>query len=161
MCNFNNLAQDDKDNLRQQLQELIEKMGGVNFLLTFIEKIRLIKPHPLSAKHSKATVDRFEISWNKVIFLDKVMLLENMIKQNRDENGYIIKFNKDDKKSKDIVNLIRTLSPVTFNFKVSHNVNPIEFKIFDKIEDSSAQLNSLFVTLFFCYVNFVKNVLKA
>ncbi len=160
MCNFNNLSQDEKDTLKLQLQDIIGKMGGLNFLLTFIEKMRLIKPHPLSAKHSKATVDRFEISWDKVIFLDKVTLLENTIKQNRDENGYTIKFNKDDKKSKDLVNLIRTLSPITFNFKVSHNVNPIEFKIFNKIEESSAELNPLFVTLFFCYVNFIKNVLK-
>jgi hypothetical protein len=95
-----------------------------------------------------------------VIFLDKVTLLESTIKQNRDENGYVIKFNKDDKKSKTIINLIRTLSVINFQFKVSHSIAPIEFKIFNKIDDSSAELNPLFVTLFFCYVNFVKNVLK-
>ena len=160
MCNFNNLSQDEKDTLKLQLQDIIGKMGGLNFFLSFIEKMRLIKPHPLSARNSKASIERCEISWDKVIFLDKVTLLESTIKQNRDENGYVIKFNKDDKKSKTIINLIRTLSVINFQFKVSHSIAPIEFKIFNKIDDSSAELNPLFVTLFFCYVNFVKNVLK-
>ncbi len=160
MCNFNNLSQDEKDTLKLQLQDIIGKMGGLNFFLSFIEKMRLIKPHPLSARNSSATVERFEISWDKVIFLDKVTLLENTIKSNRDENGYTINFNKDDKKSKNIVNLIRTLSVINFKFKLSNSVAPVEFKIFNKIEESSAELNPLFVTLFFCYVNFVKNVLK-
>jgi hypothetical protein len=160
MCNFNHLTQDEKDNLKIQIQDIIGKMGGLNFFLSFIEKMRLIKPHPLSARNSKVSIERFEISWDKVIFLDKVTLLESTIKSNKDENGYVIKFNKDDKKSKNIVNLIRTLSVITFNFKVSNSIPSIEFKIFNKIDESSAELNPLFVTLFFCYVNFVKNVLK-
>lgn len=160
MCNFNHLTQDEKDNLKIQIQDIIGKMGGLNFFLSFIEKMRLIKPHPLSARNSKVSIERFEISWDKVIFLDKVTLLESTIKSNKDENGYVIKFNNDDKKSKNIVNLIRTLSVITFNFKVSNSIPSIEFKIFNKIDESSAELNPLFVTLFFCYVNFVKNVLK-
>ena len=160
MCNSNNLSQDEKDTLKLQLQDIVGKMGGLNFFLSFIEKMRLIKPQPLSARNSKASVERFEISWDKVIFLDKVTLLENLIKTNRDENGYMIKFNSEDKKSKNIVNLIRTLSVVNFEFKVSNSIPAIKFKIFNKIDDSSAELNPLFVTLFFCYVNFVKNVLK-
>lgn len=160
MCNFNHLTQEEKENLRLQIQDIVGKMGGLNFFLSFIEKMRLIKPHPLSARNSKVSIERFEISWDKVIFLDKVTLLESVIKSNREENGYTIKFNKEDKKSKNIVNLIRTLAVVSFNFKVSNSIPSIEFKIFNKIDESSAQLNPLFVTLFFCYVNFVKNVLK-
>lgn len=160
MCNYNHLTQDEKDSLKMQIQDIIGKMGGLNFFLSFIEKMRLIKPHPLSARNSTVSIERFDISWDKVIFLDKVTLLESMIKSNREENGYTIKFNKDDKKSKNIVNLIRTLSVITFNFKVSNSIPSIEFKIFNKIDESSAELNPLFVTLFFCYVNFIKNVLK-
>ncbi len=160
MCNFNHLTQDEKDNLKLQIQDIVGKMGGLNFFLSFIEKMRLLKPHPLSARNSKVSIERFEISWDKVIFLDKVTLLESIIKSNKDENGYTIKFNKEDKKSKNIVNLIRTLSVITFQFKASNSIAPIELKIFNKIEESSAELNPLFVTLFFCYVNFVKNVLK-
>ena len=160
MCNFNHLTQDEKDNLKLQIQDIVGKMGGLNFFLSFIEKMRLLKPHPLSARNSKVSIERFEISWDKVIFLDKVTLLESIIKSNKDENGYTIKFNKEDKKSKNIVNLIRTLSVITFQFKASNSIAPIELKIFNKIEESSAELNPLFVTLFFCFVNFVKNVLK-
>ena len=160
MCNFNHLTQDEKDNLKLQIQDIVGKMGGLNFFLSFIEKMRLLKPHPLSARNSKVSIERFEISWDKVIFLYKVTLLESIIKSNKDENGYTIKFNKEDKKSKNIVNLIRTLSVITFQFKASNSIAPIELKIFNKIEESSAELNPLFVTLFFCYVNFVKNVLK-
>lgn len=132
MCNFNHLSQEEKENLKMQIQDIVGKMGGVNFFLSFIEKMRLIKPHPLSSRNSKVTIERYEISWDKVIFLDKVTLLESIIKSNREENGYTIKFNKEDKKSKNIVNLVRTLSVITFHFKTSNSIAPIELKVTTK-----------------------------
>jgi hypothetical protein len=160
MCNYESLTQTQKDELKQQIQSIIEMMGGLNFFLKMIEKLRATKPHPLSSRNSTVVLDRNEISWDKVIFLDKVTLLEKLIKTNRDENQYMIRFDADDKKNKTVINLIRTLSPIVFKLKIANHVNGVEFKVFNEIGESSAELNPLFVTIFFCYVNFIKAVLK-
>ncbi|MBU0631238.1 hypothetical protein KKA17_01195 [bacterium] len=160
MCNYDCLTQAQKDELKQQIQDIVEMMGGLNFFLKMIEKLRASKPHPLSARNSKVMIDKCEISWDKVIFLDKVTLLEKAIKSNRNENKYLITFDADDKKNKTIINLIRTLSPITFKLKIANHVNGVDFKVFNEIGKSSAELNPLFVSIFFCYVNFIKTVLK-
>ncbi len=160
MCNYDSLTQAQKDELKQQIQEITEMMGGLNFFFKTIERLRATKPHPLSSRTSTVVLDKCEISWDKVIFLDKVTLLEKLIKTNRDENKYIIRFDAEDKKNKTVVNLIRTLAPITFALKIPHNVNAVEFKVFSEIGDSSAALNPLFMAIFFCYVNFIKTVLK-
>ena len=160
MCNYNSLTEAQKESLKADIEAIAQMMGGLNPFFKMIEKLRATKPHPLSSRNSKVLIDRCEISWDKVIFLDKVTLLEKAIKSNREENGYTISFDPDDKKNKNMINLIRTLSPVSFTLKVSNSVNGVEFKIFNETGRSSAELNPLFVTIFFCYVNFMKAVLK-
>lgn len=160
MCNYDSLSPLQKDELKGQLQAIIAKMGGLNFLLTTIEKMRLIKPNPLIARNSALSLDYVEISWNKVIFLDKITLLEQIIRSRKDDKKYTLFFNPEDKKSKNVVNLVRTLAPVVFKIRFKHTNETMELKIFSEIEEHSAKINPLFMALFFCYVNFIKAALK-
>ena len=160
MCNYDSLSPLQKDELKIALQAFVEKIGGLNFLFTLIEQMRTTKPNPLVARNSKFAYDKVEISWNKVIFLDKLVLLEQIIRSRKDDKKYTLFFNPEDKKSKNVLNLVRTLSPIVFTINFKDSAEPLELKIFSEITEQSAKLNPLFIALFLCYVNFIKLAIK-
>lgn len=159
MCDFNNLDDDAKAQYHKQLIECADAFGGTNFFLQLLEAIRKTKPHPLTAKHSEFKFSRGTIRWDKVIFKDKLTLLLK-VRVNESENQNFLP-SREHKSYKNVMNLVRTLSPIEFEV-TPKNLNDGEgftLRAFDKIDDETTRLNPVFDALFFCSVDTIKKVL--
>jgi len=163
MCNFNQLDDNEKSRLHQTISDAAKKIGGANFFLSLEEALRTKGQHPLINKDMKAASNNTIIKWNKVIFKDKVELIKEIIETSRADGESNILAKAEGKKRKNIINMIRTLSPLEFEV-VPQNPNDGEgfrFKAFEKIEDETALFDPLFLALFFCSIEFSKKALKA
>lgn len=164
MCNFNNLSDDTKALLHQIMTKSAETVGGTNFLLGLIEALKEKKPNALMEKSCYVASNEVAIKWNKIVFKDKLDVLEEVIRSTKSsqENELNILDNDNEKKRKKILNMVKTLAPIEFSVtpKDSQNGVGFNFKIFEKIEDDKVTINPLFGAMFFCSVEYTKKTLK-
>jgi len=160
MCDFHNLSDEDKLHYHKLLINYANNFGGLNFFLQLIEAVRDSSTHPLCSRHQDFLFDLGTIRWGKVIFNDKVQLIERIRKEKYKDGNFL-----PDTKSKDykrVLNLIRTLSPITFSVRPSRRDDGegFDFKAFDIIDDKTTKINPIFDALFFCSINTVKSILE-
>jgi len=166
MCNFNQQNEQTKELLHLFMQKAAQELGGVNFLLSLIEALRNKKPHPLMIKEMQVASNNSIIKWNKVIFKDKVDLLEYILLTHKESHEY--NFNildeQNQKKRKNIINMVKTLKPIEFVVTPQnpHDGNGFSFGVFDTVdfEKEIVILNPIFLAIFFCSVEFTKKALK-
>ena len=104
------------------------------------------------------------IKWNKVVFKDKVTVLEEILLSHKSSENpdFNILSNDNAKKRKNIVNMVRTLAPLEF-VVTPQNENEgsgFNFKVFENISDDYVKINPIFVAMFFCSTEFTKKALK-
>jgi len=160
MCDFNLLSDEEKQLHHETLLACANNFGGKNFFLHLLEAIRETKPHPLTAGNMAFDIELGSISWNKVIFNDKLQLLLKAHKNESKQDNFLP--NKEEKNYKKILNVVRTLKPIVFHVKPA---NPEDgagffFQSFDVIDENKTKLNPLFDALFFCSVDTVKKLLN-
>ncbi|MBU1667953.1 hypothetical protein KKC13_06000 [bacterium] len=160
MCDFNNLTDEEKLHYHQLLTTCANNFGGLNFFLQLIEGLRKSTPHPLCSRHQDFLGDLGTIRWGKTIFNDKIQLIEKMRKV-KNENGSFLP-NKESKEYKKVLNLVRTLSPITFSVRpaLREDGEGFDFQAFDKIDNQTTRLNPIFEALFFCSIETVKKILN-
>ncbi len=158
MCDFNNLTDEEKLHYHTILTTAVNNYGGINFFLQLLEAIREASPHPLTSRHQDFLFDLGNIRWGKTIFNDKILLKQKLRKEKYDK---LLK-NKEGKEYKKTINLIKTLSPITFSVRPARRDDGegFDFKAFDKIDDETIKLNPIFEALFFCPINIVKKILN-
>ncbi|QOP42230.1 hypothetical protein [Sulfurimonas marina] len=165
MCNFNNLNDDTKIVVSIFMKKAAENVGGINYLLSLIEAIRN-KALPLSSTKMQIASNNSLIKWNKVIFKDKLDLLDKILVLHRESQNR--EFNLLDepsqKKKKKVINLIKTLKPIEF---VVTPQNPkdgggFSFGVFDTIDfdNDLVKFNPIFLAIFFCSTEFTKKAIK-
>ncbi|MEA3330390.1 MAG: hypothetical protein U9Q29_01700 [Campylobacterota bacterium] len=164
MCNFNKQNEETKALIHLFMKKAAENVGGVNFLLALIEAMKSKKPNPLIYKELQISSNNTIIKWNKVVFKDKLMVLEDVLLSHKssEEPDFNILAEKSDKKKKAIINMVRTLAPIEF-IVTPQNPNDgsgFNFKVFESIEDDSVKINPIFVAMFFCSTEFTKKALK-
>ena len=160
MCDFNQLSEDDKANYHEKLLECANNFGGKNFFLHLLEAIRETKPHPLTAGNMSFDIELGSVTWNKVIFNDKLQLLLKARKNESKQDNLLP--NKDEKNYKKILNVVRTLKPIVFHVTPANTEEgkAFFFQAFDVIGENKTKLNPLFDALFFCSVDTVKKFLN-
>jgi hypothetical protein len=166
MCNFNKQTEDDKAFIALFMQKFAQTIGGANFLLSLIEAMKEKKPNPLMYNGKKISSKNTTIEWNKIVFKDKLDLLEEIItthKSDEDSDFNILNV-QNKKKRKNILNMVKTLSPIDF-FVTPNNPEDgggFEFKVFKEIdfENEIVKLNPIFVAMFFCSTEFTKKALR-
>jgi hypothetical protein len=160
MCDFNNLTDEEKEHFYQLLTNCANNFGGRNFFLQLIEAIREAKAHPLCSRHQDFLSEFGTIRWGKIIFNDKVQLIEKMRKVKHENNNFLPK--KEDKNYKRVLNLVRTLNPITFSVRPSlrDNGEGFDFPAFDTINSETTTINPIFDALFFCNIETVKKILN-
>lgn len=160
MCDFNSLTDDEKQSYHEKLLECADNFGGKNFFLQLLEAIRETKPHPLTAANSEFKIGLGSIKWNKVIFNDKLQLLQKARMNESEQNNFLP--DSDAKNYKKVLNVVRTLKPIVFHVKpaLKEDGPGFFFQPFDVIDDSTTKLNPLFDALFFCSVEKVKKILN-
>ena len=160
MCDFNNLTDEEKLHYHTLLTTAANNYGGINFFLQLIEAIRDSSPHPLTSRHQDFLFELGNVRWGKTIFNDKIILIEKLRKE-KNEKGNLLK-DKEGKEYKKTINLIKTLSPITFSVRPSlrDDGEGFDFKAFDNINEETTTLNPIFEALFFCSVDIVKKILN-
>jgi len=160
MCDFNSLSEEEKRLHHEKLLLCANNFGGKNFFLNLLEAIRETKPHPLVAANSEFVTEFGNITWNKVIFNDKLqLLLKARVNEGKQDN---LLPEKDAKNYKKILNLLRTLKPIVFHVKPAdpEDGQGFYFQTFDVINADKTKLDPLFDALFFCSVDAVKKALN-
>jgi hypothetical protein len=160
MCNFNELSDEEKKIHHEKLLQCANNFGGKNFFLQLLEAIRETKPHPLTASNSEFSIELGTISWNKVIFNDKLQLLLKARVNESKQNNLLP--DKEEKQYKKILNVVRTLKPIVFNVKPADKESGpgFYFQPFDMIDKETTKLDPLFDALFFCSIDTVKKALN-
>jgi hypothetical protein len=164
MCNFNNQSDDTKALIHLFMSKAAKSVGGVNYLLALIEAMRSKKPSPLMQKSMQIASNNTIIKWNKVIFKDKIDIIEKILVAHREaqEKDYNILSFQSAKEKKNILNMARTVAPLEF---VASPQNPnngegFSFGVFDTMEDDKIIFNPIFIAMFFCSAEFTKKALK-
>ncbi len=160
MCDFNTLSNEEKQLHHEKLLECATNFGGKNFFLHLLEAIRETKPHPLTSGNMAFDIELGSVTWNKIIFNDKLQLLLKARKNESKQDNLLPE--KDEKNYKKILNVVRTLKPIVFRVTPA---NPEDgkgffFQAFDIIDEHKTKLNPVFDALFFCSVDTVKKVLN-
>jgi hypothetical protein len=160
MCDFNTLSDEDKKIQHKEILQYAESFGGQNFFLKLIEAIRETTPHPLIALNSKFNMELGYITWNKVIFNDKLQLLQKARMNETKQNNLLPQ--KDDKNYKKVLNLLRTLKPIVFHVKPKNieDGTGFFFQAFEIIDKDTTKLNPIFDALFFCSIDNIKKALN-
>jgi len=160
MCDFNQLTEEEKTTHHQKLLEYANNFGGKNFFLHLLEAIRETKPHPLTNGNMSFDIELGSVTWNKVIFNDKLQLLLKARKNESTQNNLLPK--KDEKNYKKILNVVRTLRPIVFHITPANaeEGTPFFFQAFDVIDENTTKLNPMFDAIFFCSVDTVKKLLN-
>ena len=158
MCDFNNLSDEEKLNYHTILMTCAKNYGGLNFFLQLIEALRENNSHPLCSRHQDFLFDLGNIRWGKTIFNDKIQLIEKLRKEKKTN----LLENKEGKELKRVINLVRTLSPITFSVRpaLRDDGEGFDFKAFDEINEKDIRLNPIFEALFFCSPELVKKILN-
>ena len=164
MCNFNKQTDEAKALIHLFMTKAAENVGGTNFLLELREAMKDKKPHALSEKNSQVASNHTIIKWNKVVFKDKAELIQDILDgHRRSENpNFNILSEPNAKKRKNILNMVKTLTPLEFTVS-PQNPNDgagFNFKVFESISNDDVKLNPVFVTMFFCSTEFTKKALK-
>ncbi len=159
MCDFNSLNEEDRLKYHVQLEECAVAFGGKNFFLQLLEAIRKSKTHPLMAKNSEFRFELGTVKWNKVIFREKLTLLKEIRLTESEDNTLIP--NKEAKNYKKVMNLLRTIKPITFEVRPSDATLGDGFEVhpFEVIGENTTRLDPMFDALFFCSVDTIKKIL--
>ncbi len=164
MCNFNNQTQETKESLHLFMSKAAQSIGGVNYLLALIEAMRTKKPSPLMQKNCQIASNNTIIKWNKVVFKDKIDLIQKILIAHREaqEKNFNILNETNTKEKKSIINMARTLAPLQFVI-TPQNQNDGEgfsFSVFDTLENETIIFNPIFIAMFFCSSEFSKKAIK-
>jgi len=164
MCNFNKQNEDTKALIHLFMTKAAENVGGANFLLALMEAMKSKRPSALSEKNSQVASNNTIIKWNKVVFKDKVDLIQGILDNHKSSENpdFNILNEENQKKRKNILNMVRTLTPIEF-VVTPQNANDgsgFNFKVFETVEDGKAILNPIFIAMFFCSTEFTKKALK-
>ena len=160
MCNFHDLSDEEKKIYHEKLLQCANNFGGKNFFLQLLEAIRETKPHPLTASNSEFSIELGTISWNKVIFNDKLQLLLKARVNEGKQNNLLP--DKEVKQYKKILNVVRTLKPIIFNVKPADKESGpgFYFQPFNMVDEETTKLDPLFDAVFFCSIDTVKKALN-
>ncbi|MBP9491480.1 MAG: hypothetical protein KBE77_08525 [Aliarcobacter sp.] len=158
--NFNQLDEEQKQQLHKQTMELTENLGGVSFFLQMIEDIKKEKPHPLLNKSCVFHFSKGKLNWNKQLFKESVdNLFSAMRKEEKDGdmlNGLA------PKDYKETMNMMRTLKPlvITVTPKKVEEPKMFSFSILDTSVEKKTKVDLFYKMLFFYHIDFAKDVLN-
>ena len=157
--NFNDLSNEQQEQLHKELMKDALNMGGINPFLQMIEDIRNSKPKALLNKAAIFHYKSGKINWSKSIFKDTLATLySSMIKEEKD--GDILNGLKP-KDYKNTMNMMRALKPVTVTvIPKDEKYEGFDFPMLDATQDKKTKIDLKFKIIFFFNIEFAKKVLS-
>lgn len=161
MCRFHQLSDAEKILLRDQLLSYAAAIGGKNSFLKLLETIHRTSPHPLVSKTGLLRFPKGLIKWNKNVHRDNLSLLSTRLNARTDENQNLMA-SPEDKNCKNVTNMLRSLSPLTFTVAMNNEADGagFSFKAFDIIDENTTVITPMFEIFFFCPVNVAKKLIN-
>ena len=153
MLQLNTYDQATLDTIKTELSECAEAIGGLSRLLGLVETVLAEKPSPLQNKTASFHYSHGKVSWNKVLFADKVGTIAQIIR-NHDTMENLL-----ETASKKELNAVRTLHPVTITI-VPREGTPYSFTALEAPDEKTARINPLFELLFFASTGLIKKAIK-
>jgi hypothetical protein len=153
MLQLNTYDQETRAAFAARLSECAEALGGTSRLLLLAETIHAAKPSPLQNKTASLHYEYGKMSWNKVLFADKVMTIAQIIKKHDTTENLLETVSKKEQGA------VRTLFPVTFTV-VPKEGEPYTFKAIDAPDEKTARINPVFELLFFGSTGLIKKAIK-
>jgi len=153
MLQLNKYDQKTRAGIAALLTECAEALGGVSRLLSLAETILEAKPSPLQNKTASFHYEFGKVSWDKVLFADKIVTVAKLIQKHDTMENLLETAGKKEQ------NAIRTLFPVTFTI-TPYKSEPFTFKAIDAPDEKTARINPLFELLFFASTGMIKKAIK-
>jgi hypothetical protein len=153
MLNLNDYTSEQRSAIRTRLNTLCESLGGLGRVLSLSETIRESDKPVLQNKTASFHFEHGKVSWDKVLFADKVETLAGIIKRHDTFENLL------ETGSKKEQNTVRTLFPVTITV-TPNDAEPFSFKIIDAPDNQTARINPLFELLFYASTGMIKKAIK-
>ena len=160
MSDFSTLTHKEKKHIHEKILHCAGSFGGIELFLQLLEAIREAKPHPITASDSRFTMEHGSITWNKVVFNQKLQhLLKARVNESEQKNLLLDKGMKNYKK---VLNVVRALKPIVFHVRptIREHGSGFFFQPFEVIDEHTTRLNPVFDALFFSSVKSVKEILE-
>ncbi|MGA9045200.1 hypothetical protein [Sulfuricurvum sp.] len=134
--------------LGELLRECADAVGGKNFFLTLAETIRTTREGIILAEKKQINYSSGVMTWNKTLHADNWRLLIDCAKV-RTKDGNIL-LSPEDKRYKNILNMIRTLKPLSFTITPSNTADGegFSFNALEVIDEKTTRISPLFKALF-------------
>jgi len=157
--NYDNLTNEEKNEISIQIKNNAKNVGGINFYLGLIEKIRETKPNALLNKTAKFHYDNGIIVWEKSIFKETLTALFNAMKKEERDGDMLNELKPRDYKN--TMNMMKVLKPVTITIKPKdEEFEGFSFSILDTSEAKNTKVSLAFKILFFYNIEFAKKALN-
>jgi hypothetical protein len=134
--------------LGELLRECADAIGGKNFFLTLAETIRTTREGIIVGEKKQINYTNGTMTWNKTLHADNWRLLIESAKV-RTKDGNIL-LPAEDKRHKNILNMIRTLKPLTFTVSPSNSADGegFSFSALEVIDDKTTRISPMFKAMF-------------
>lgn len=153
MLKLNDYTSQQRSAIRTRLNTFSESLGGLGRVLGLCETIHESKTPVLQNKTASFHFEHGKVSWDKVLFADKVETLANIIKRHDSFENLL------ESGSKKEQNTVRTLFPVIITVTPNEG-DPFTFRIIDAPDNKTARINPLFELLFYASTGMIKKAIK-
>lgn len=153
MLNLNDYTPEQRRAIRTRLNSFAEALGGLGRVLGLSETIRSAEKPVLQNKTASFHFEHGKVSWEKVLFADKVETLGAIIKRHDTFENLL------DTGTKKERNAVRTLFPVVITVTPAEG-EAFTFRIIDAPDSGTARINPLFELLFFASTGLIKKAIK-
>ncbi len=152
---------DEEQTLGELLRQCAASVGGKNFFLTLAETIRTTREGIMVGEKKQVNYASGTMTWNKTLHADNWRLLIESAKV-RTKDGNIL-LPSTDKRHKNILNMIRTLKPLTFTVTPANAEDGagFSFNALDVTDAETTKVSPLFKALFVMPIDVLRKAMDA
>lgn len=145
--------------LGELLRTCADSVGGKNFFLTLAETIRTTREGIIVGEKKQINYTNGIMTWNKTLHADNWRLLVESAKV-RTKDGNIL-LPSDDKRYKNILNMIRTLKPLSFTVTPTNAADGegFTFNALEVIDEKTTRISPLFKALFVMPIDLLRKAM--
>lgn len=145
--------------LGELLRTCADSVGGKNFFLTLAETIRTTREGIIVGEKKQINYTNGIMTWNKTLHADNWRLLVESAKV-RTKDGNIL-LPADDKRHKNILNMIRTLKPLSFTVNPTNAADGegFTFNALEVIDEKTTRISPLFKALFVMPIDLLRKAM--
>jgi len=153
MLQLNQYDETTRAAIRDRLAACAEALGGTGRLLGLVETVLAADPSVLRNKTASFHYPHGKVSWNKLLFADKVDTLGRIIRAHDTMENLLTTGSKKEQ------NAVKTLFPVVFTVTTDEG-NVFTFNAIDAPDPATARIDTLFELLFFASTGLIKKAIK-